>query len=121
MIYRGSCHCGAVRFTVEAEPGEMTTCDCTLCAKKNALMIKVPDVALTLVAGAEFLAEYRWNTGVARHHFCRSCGVYTFHRKRADPLSFGVNVFCLDGFDPAGLPIRRTDGRSMSVEERVSP
>lgn len=117
MIYPASCHCGAVRFQVDAEPVEMTTCDCSLCARKNALMIKVPEAALTVVAGADVLAEYRWNTRVARHHFCRICGVYTFHRKRADPTSFGVNVFCLEGFDTTILPIRQTEGLTMSLEE----
>lgn len=117
MFYTGSCHCGAVRFTVEADPAEMTTCDCTLCVRKNALMIRVPEAALAVTMGEDALSEYRWNTGRARHHFCRVCGVYTFHRKRADPTSFGVNVFCLDGFDATALPVRKTDGRSMSLSE----
>ena len=113
--YPGSCHCGTIRFEVDAEPVEMTTCDCTLCVKKNALMIRVPEAALTVLAGHEHLSTYAWNTGVARHHFCARCGVYTFHRKRAAPDSFGVNVFCLEGFDPTALPVRRTDGATMSL------
>jgi hypothetical protein len=115
--YIGSCHCGAVRFAVEAEPVEMTRCDCSLCARKNALMIKVPEAALEVTAGKAALATYRWNTWVARHHFCRTCGIYTFHRKRAEPDHYGVNVFCLDGFDVTALPIRQADGKSMSVVE----
>jgi hypothetical protein len=115
--YTGSCHCGAIRFTVTAEPVEMTRCDCSLCAKKNALMIKVPQTGLTVVAGEATLATYAWNTGVARHHFCRVCGIYTFHRKRAEPDHYGVNVFCLDGFDIEALPVRQADGRSMSLVE----
>src|SRR5262245_59376799 len=113
--YSGSCHCGAVRFVVEAEPVEMTQCDCSLCRKKNALMIKVPLASLSLTAGEDQLATYRWNTGVARHHFCRTCGIYPFHRKRSEPDHYSVNVFCLDGFDVTALPTRLADGRSMSV------
>ena len=113
-LYQGSCHCGAVRFEVKCEPVEMTTCDCTLCVKKNALMIRVPESALRVVAGATELATYQWNTMRAKHHFCRHCGIYTFHRKRIDPTSFGVNVFCLDGFDMGTLPVRATDGIGMS-------
>jgi hypothetical protein len=107
-----------VRFEIDTEITELTTCDCSLCVKKNALMTKVHESRFTLRAGGDALAEYRWNTNVARHFFCSRCGVYTFHRKRAQPDHYGVNVFCLDGFDPGAVPIRRTDGAAMSL---VSP
>ncbi|MBX3479836.1 MAG: GFA family protein [Caulobacter sp.] len=115
--YAGACHCGTLRFEVEADPVETTSCDCSLCAMRNAVMIQVPQAALRLLAGEDLLATYVWNTGVARHHFCGRCGVYVFHRKRAAPDSFGVNVFCLRDFDPAPLPHRRTDGAGMSLLE----
>ena len=115
--YTGSCHCGAVRFVIEADPLEAVRCDCSICRKKNALMIEVPVAGLTLQAGEDQLATYRWNTGVARHHFCRVCGIYPFHRKRAKPDHYSVNVFCLDGLDVDALPVRQADGRSMSVVE----
>lgn len=115
--YLGSCHCGAVRFRLEAEITELTTCDGSLCVKRNAVMARVPDAALTLTAGEEVLALYPWNTRRAQHRFCRICGVYVFHRKRSAPDQFGVNVFCLDGFDPASVPVRPTDGATMSVED----
>jgi len=114
-LYLGSCHCGAVRFEVVADPVEMTTCDCTLCVKKNALMIRVPETALRITDGEDMLATYQWNTGRAKHHFCRRCGIYTFHRKRIDPRSFGINVFCLEDFDISKVPVRATDGKTMSL------
>jgi len=113
--WSGSCHCGAVRFTIRADITELTTCDCSLCVKKNALMTKVREDALEITSGADQLGLYEWNTRRAKHHFCRTCGVYTFHRKRAAPDHFGVNVFCLDDFDPASVPVRRTDGADMTV------
>jgi len=115
QLYQGSCHCGAVRFEVECDSTEMTTCDGTLCVKKNAVMIRVPESALRLLAGKEDLATYQWNARRAKHHFCRRCGIYTFHRQRIDPTSFGVNVFCLAGFDASTLPVRATDGIGMSL------
>ena len=113
----GSCHCGAVRSQVEAEITELTSCDCSLCVKKNAVMAKVHESALNITAGEEHLSLYRWNTGVARHYFCSRCGIYTFHRKRAAPDHFGINVFCLDGFDPSTIPVRATEGVGMSLED----
>lgn len=114
-VLHGSCHCGAVRFRVDAEIVELTTCDCSLCVKKNALMAKVHESALAVTKGEDALSLYRWNTRVARHYFCSRCGIYTFHRKRAAPDHYGVNVFCLDGFDPSTIPVRATDGVGMSL------
>ena len=50
----------------------------------------------------------------ARHYFCKTCGIYPFHRKRVTPDFFGVNVFCLDDFDPAGIPVRQATGAAMN-------
>ncbi len=113
----GSCHCGAVRFEVTAPIVELTTCDCSLCVKKNAVMAKVHESALTITQGEDLLRLYEWNTKAAKHHFCGRCGIYTFHRKRAAPDHFGINVFCLDGFDPSLVPVRATEGVGMSVTD----
>jgi hypothetical protein len=109
----GSCHCGAVRFEVSSEFAELTTCDCSICRRRNALMVKVHESQLRVLAGAEALAEYRFHTHTARHYFCRTCGIYPFHRKRVTPDFFGVNVFCLENFDPSGIPVRATVGAAM--------
>jgi hypothetical protein len=115
--WSGSCHCGAVRFEVEAEPTELTHCDCSLCKRKNALMFAVHESGLTVLAGEDKLALYQWNTGVAQHRFCSVCGVYTFHRKRSAPDHYGINVNCLEGFDPSAYPVRAAQGVSMTVTD----
>jgi hypothetical protein len=114
--YLGSCHCGAVEFAVDADPVELTVCDCSLCRRKNALMLAVPVDQLAVLRGEDKLSLYQWNTGAARHHFCSVCGIYTFHRKRSDPNSYGVNVNCLEGFDASAVPVRQADGLTMTVE-----
>ncbi len=111
----GSCHCGGVRFSVRAAIDELTTCDCSLCVRRNAVMTKVPETALTVVEGHDLLTLYEWNSRVAKHYFCARCGIYLFHRKRAAPDHFGVNIFCLDGFDAAAVPVRATEGANMTV------
>ena len=113
QTYAGSCHCGAVRFEIDTDFPELTTCDCSICLRRNALMVKVHESAFRLLDGAQALAEYRFHTHTARHFFCRVCGIYPFHRKRVTPDHFGVNVFCLDGFDREGIPVRRTVGAAM--------
>lgn len=110
---QGACHCGAVRFEIETEFPELTTCDCSICRRKNALMVKVHESAFRLLAGQSSLTAYRFHTHTATHYFCAVCGIYPFHRKRVTPDHYGVNVFCLQGFDPAGIPVCATVGAAM--------
>lgn len=116
-MHSGSCHCGAVLFRIDWEVEELTTCDCSICVKRNAVMARVPERALTIVQGEADLTLYEWNTRRAKHYFCRHCGIYVFHRKRATPDHFGVNVFCLDNFDAASVAVRPTEGANMTVNE----
>lgn len=111
--YEGSCHCGSVRFQVETDFPELTMCNCSICRRRNALMVKVHEDRFRLLAGAESLTEYQFHTRTARHFFCRVCGIYTFHRKRVTPDFFGINVHCLQDFDPSGIPVRQAVGAAM--------
>ena len=115
-MHPGACHCGWVRFTVDWTIDRLTTCDCSLCVKRNAVMAKVPERALHVLAGEDALTLYEWNTRRAKHYFCKRCGIYVFHRKRAAPDHFGVNVFCLGGFDPRSVPVHATEGAGMTLE-----
>lgn len=110
---RGACHCGAVKFVVETTVEELTTCDCSICTKKGALMTKVHETALRILSGRESLSTYTFNTHTAQHYFCRTCGIYPFHRKRVTPDYYGVNVRCLEAFSTEGVPVRATDGKGM--------
>lgn len=109
----GSCHCRQARFEIDTDFPELTTCDCSICVRKNALMVKVHESNFRLVQGQEILIEYHFHTRTARHYFCGVCGMYPFHRKRVTPDYLGINVFCLEGFDPEGIPVRATVGRAM--------
>ncbi len=116
-MIKGSCHCGAVRFRVDFKIEELTTCDCSICVQRNAVMAKVPEQSLTVLEGEDLLTLYQWNTHRAKHYFCRRCGIYVFHRKRAAPDHFGVNAFCLKDFDVKSLPLRATEGANMTIED----
>ncbi len=111
--YAGNCHCGAVQFKISTGFPELTTCDCSICRRKNALMVKVHESAFELLAGADALTLYQFHTHTAKHYFCKVCGIYPFHRKRVTPDYFGINVFCLEGFDPQGIPVTATVGAGM--------
>lgn len=111
--FQGSCHCQAVKFEIKTDLAELTTCDCSICTKKNALMVKVHESAMTIFSGQESLTTYQFHTHTAEHYFCNVCGIYPFHRKRVTPDFYGINVFCLKGFDSAGINVRATIGKDM--------
>ena len=71
--YLGTCHCGAVRFEIETDLPELTMCDCSICRRKNALMVKVQESSFSLLSGEESLGEYQFHTMTARHFFCKIC------------------------------------------------
>jgi len=97
----GGCHCGAVRFEAEVpEPLAGSRCNCSICAMKGAVMVYVPLAALRVTAGEDALACYGFNTGVAKHHFCRNCGIHCFHQARSDPGMLAINAATLDGVRP---------------------
>lgn len=108
--FAGGCHCGAVRFEVDLERLEAVECNCSICTKKGYLHLIVPKERFRLLAGAEALATYTFNTHVAKHHFCRSCGMHAFYVPRSHPDGFSANLRCLDGAPLARFTIRAFDG-----------
>jgi hypothetical protein len=112
VVHRGGCHCGAVRFEVEAPAAlEVLECNCSMCAKVGFLHLIVPEVRFRLTAGADRLTTYTFNTGVAKHLFCRICGVKSFYRPRSNPDGWSVNARCLDEGTVTALVVKPFDGR----------
>jgi hypothetical protein len=117
MIKKGKCHCGAVSFEVELEDGlgETKRCNCSLCSRKGAIMAFVPVERLKVVEGADMLTLYQWNTKIAKHYFCKICGIYTHHLRRMNPSQCGFNIACLEDVDPFALTdIGLVDGSAQS-------
>jgi hypothetical protein len=109
--YEGSCHCGAVRFSVDGSMDRVVECNCSICRRKGYLHWIVPRDAVRVVAGEDALATYRFGTMVAQHHFCRTCGVTPFYVPRSHPHDLDVNVRCLDGVALESLDVQSFDGR----------
>jgi hypothetical protein len=113
ITHHGGCHCGAVRFAVEA-PARLavTECNCSICRMSGFLHLIVPASRFRLLAGAEALSTYTFGTGVAKHHFCRHCGIKSFYVPRSNPDGFSVNARCLDEGTVERLEIEPFDGRN---------
>lgn len=112
VTHRGGCHCGAVAFEVDA-PAHPTVqeCNCSICAATGFLHLLVPADRFRLLRGAGSLAEYRFNTGIARHLFCRTCGIKSFYVPRSHPEGFSVNARCLGAATLQGYCVEKFDGR----------
>src|ERR1043165_3494387 len=111
--HRGGCHCGAVAFEV-ATPDEieLVDCNCSMCAKTGYLHLIVPKSRFKLLRGGELLTTYTFNTGAAKHMFCKVCGIKSFYVPRSHPEGYSVNVHCLDMTTVTGTHVRKTDGRN---------
>ena len=109
--YQGACHCGRVRFRVTAAITQISDCNCSMCTKKGFLHLIVPPEQFELLSGKDELSTYQFNTRVAKHTFCRHCGIHAFYVPRSDPDKIDVNVRCLDGVDLSTLRISPFDGQ----------
>ncbi len=98
----GACHCGTVRLRVKLSDGLRTArrCDCSFCRMRGAVVVSAKLDDLEVVAGADALSTYQFNTMTAKHHFCSVCGIYTHHQRRSNPNQYGVNVAILEGVSP---------------------
>jgi hypothetical protein len=92
--YEGGCHCGRVRFRIQVDLEKSTVgeCNCSICTKKGILHIGVTPEQFEMLTGAEDLATYQFNTGIAKHTFCRHCGMHPFYVPRSDPEDYSVNA-----------------------------
>ena len=96
--YEGGCHCGAVRFDIEADLGNATQCNCSICTKKGVINHRVAAERLHIVKGNEALALYQFGTRTAKHWYCRHCGIHVFSNPRRAPDQYAINLRCLDDF-----------------------
>ena len=119
VTHRGGCHCGAVAFEVDAPAIlRVSECNCTICRMTGYLHLIVPRERFRLLRGEAELVEYRFNTGVARHLWCRHCGIKSFYVPRSHPQGISVQARCLDPATVAGLQIGAFDGANWEAARR---
>ena len=119
--YRGSCHCGRIRFHVTGDLALASECNCSICTKKGFLHLIVPRENFHLESGASDLTTYQFNTGVAQHTFCKTCGIHAFYIPRSDPEKIDVNVRCLDAIDLTTVRPHPFDGKNWESAMETRP
>ena len=110
--HSGGCHCGRVRFEITApEDILVSQCNCSICSKSGYLGLPVARSRFKLLQGEDCLSTYTFNTGVARHLFCRYCGIKSFYVPRSHPRGFNVNARCIDAGSIRSMTIRPFNGQ----------
>ncbi len=97
-----ACHCGTVRLKVKLtdEFNTIRRCTCSYCRMRGAIAVSADLADMEFVSGEDNLTLYQFNTGTAKHYFCKTCGIYTHHQRRSNPSQFGLNVACIAGVSP---------------------
>ncbi|MCM2291007.1 GFA family protein [Allorhizobium sp. BGMRC 0089] len=113
--HNAACHCGAVKFRVRLSD-ELNTarrCTCSYCRMRGAVAVSASLSDIEFIEGEDNLTLYQFNTGTAKHYFCKTCGIYTHHQRRSNPQQFGINLACIEGKSPFDLTeIKVMDGVS---------
>ena len=113
VTHRGGCHCGAVAFEVDAPARVIVQdCNCSLCRMSGYLHLIVPASRFRLLRGQDALTNYTFNTGTAKHLFCRHCGIKSFYVPRSNPDGYSVNARCLDAGTVGSMQVEPFDGRN---------
>lgn len=76
------------------------------------LHVIVPESRFRLISGKDQLTEYTFNTGAAKHLFCKRCGIKSFYVPRSNPDGFSLNLNCMDRTQFSNVEIRAFDGRN---------
>ena len=113
MPFEGSCHCGAVAFSVDADPPtSAVSCNCSHCRRKGFLLAFFPRETFTLKSGADKLRQYTFHTHKIEHQFCTTCGAAPFaYGTNPDGSAVAsINLRCVPSVDLDGLNVKQFDG-----------
>jgi hypothetical protein len=115
--HTGGCHCGRVSFEVFAPAQlEVSECNCSICQRTGYLHLLVPADRFKLLSGEDVLTRYTFNTGVAQHLFCSTCGIKSFYVPRSHPDGFSINARCLDPGTCTGMNVQQVNGRQWETQ-----
>lgn len=118
QTYKGSCHCGNIRFEVDLDLAEGGgKCNCSMCRKVRNWSASVKPDAFRLLSGADAVTDYQFGTNSMHWPFCKTCGVRPYGHGDIPEVGgafYSVQLACLDGVlvdDLAAAPMRYANGR----------
>ena len=95
--YTGGCHCGGVKYKFKSDQSvEIWNCNCSICDMINYQHLFVKHELFELISGDDLLLEYKFESGSAKHFFCKRCGIKSFYQPRSHPEMYSINLKCVD-------------------------
>jgi hypothetical protein len=110
-VIDASCHCGAVRLTIDAAPETVTDCNCSICRRYGVLWAYYSPRQVAIVPPSGATDIYMWDERSIEFHRCKTCGCVT-HWSAADTARdrMGVNARLMGPDVLAKARVRRLDG-----------
>ncbi len=116
FLYTGGCHCQLIRFEVKLnqclEQTTITSCNCSMCEKTAYLHLIIPKADVKLLGNFNKLNNYQFNKKIAKHYFCKICGIKSFYQPRSHPDSWSINARCLDDFSKYKIKVKNFNGKN---------
>ncbi len=111
MLHTGGCHCGRVAFEFESDPAVLVhECNCSICKLTGFLHLIIPRADFTLLSDWDNLSTYTFNSGIAKHYFCRHCGIKSFYVPRSNPDGISIQFRCVEQSTFSDIQIEPFDG-----------
>ncbi|KAJ8763051.1 hypothetical protein K2173_023256 [Erythroxylum novogranatense] len=117
VLHNGGCHCGRVRWRVQAPSSVVAwQCNCSNCSMRGTIHFTVPSERFSLLERSDqFLTTYTFGTHMAKHKFCKVCGITSFYIPRSNPDVVSVTLRCVDSGTINHVEIRQYDGKSWEI------
>ncbi len=116
FTYQGGCHCGKIRYEFSLpnaiENTEILSCNCNICEKLGYLHLLIPKNRFSLIGNDKDLTNYQFNKKIAKHLFCKNCGIKSFYQPRSHPKNWSINARCLDDFAKINISATNFDGKN---------
>ena len=110
MKVQGRCHCGAITYEAEVEPGKVNICHCLDCQMLtgSAFRANAPTTAFRLLRGTPKIYVKTADSGAQRaHSFCADCGTPIYATSVESPTSWSLRIGTLDQRYELGAPRRQ--------------
>lgn len=100
MLINGACHCGAVCFTAEIDPGRVMVCHCTDCQILSGAPFRAVVVApvekFSLQGTPKAYVKVAQSGNRRAQVFCPECGTPLYATAPENPTSVVIRLGCVE-------------------------
>lgn len=98
-MYKGSCLCGSIQFSLNGGVTDIIHCHCSLCRKASGSAFAtngfIDATDLMLIDRDNSLTHYESSAG-KRKYFCKTCGTPIYSSNAQSPLRYRLRLGVID-------------------------